>query len=467
MKIVFFDPGFGERSWNTYGQSHWSSIIHQGLCGLSTCAKEAGFTDCHLMDIRMLQSWEHLEARFRELDPDVVALTMRSFDYQMDIKIARRLKAVKPEVVIVVGGVHVSIDPEFCQGVPEYDYIIGGEGEITFVKLLQALKQGEPFPRYSVGERPDLDRLPFIDRELYPYTVSINLPNYEGVFRPPMITMICSRGCPFRCTFCYPHSKLHFGGKVRYRSVDNVMAELELLQEKYRFECVKFYDYSFTLNPEWAWEFARSYRKLSKPFWIQSRADLIVKEPDLIRELAGVGLEMVGVGFESGSDKVLRDLRKGSTREINLQAARIVKEAGVFLSGSFMLGTPSEEEEDLQATISMVKEMRPDFISVSFFTPIPGNELYHECKEKGLIIKDDPEMWIDFSPEVPKIKGKDYDRLREAAAEIIGTRFGSNLLGKIVRWFYVKTKSQFKLRSALVWMYGQWAKLRRGVPRHA
>jgi hypothetical protein len=70
-------------------------------------------------------------------------------------------------------------------------------------------------------------------------------------------------------------------------------------------------------------------------------------------------------------------------------------------------------------------------------------------------------MWIDFSPEVPKVKGKDYEYLRAAAAEIIGTRFGSALLGRIVRWFYVKTKTHFKLRSSLVWMYSQWAKLHR------
>ncbi len=467
MRIVFVDPGQGEGSWNTYGQSHWSSIIHQGLCGLSAVAKAAGFTDCHLLDVRQLKGWEDLEEKFKQLDPDVAALTMRSLDMVMDVKIARRLKALKPGVIIVVGGVHVSIDPEFCQSVPEYDYIIGGEGEISFVELLQALDRRKEFPRYSFGQQPDLDQLPFIDRELYPYSVSINLPNYEGIFHAPMVTMICSRGCPFRCTFCHPHSKLHFGGRVRFRSVANVIAELELLQNKHDFQCVKFYDYSFTLNPQWAWEFARSYKKIGKPFWIQSRADLICKHPDLVNALSGVGLKMVGVGFESGSDKVLKDLRKGATREINLQAAKIVKNAGILLSGSFMLGTPTETEEDILATISMAREMKSDFISVAFFTPIPGSDLYQECKDKDLIIKDDPEMWMNFSPEVPKIKGKDYNRLRAAAAEIMGTRFGSKLIGKIVRWFYVKTKTRFRLRAALVWMYCQWAKLRRFRPSQA
>jgi len=81
LKIAFVDPGFGKRSWGTFGQSHWTSIIHAGLCGLSACAKEAGFTDINLLDIRQLENWLALEGRFEEIDPDVVALTMRSCLY--------------------------------------------------------------------------------------------------------------------------------------------------------------------------------------------------------------------------------------------------------------------------------------------------------------------------------------------------------------------------------------------------
>lgn len=456
MRVVFVDPGFGERSWGTFGQSHWSSIIHSGLCGLSACAQEAGFADTHLLDIRQMKGWSELEDRFKKIRPDVVALTMRSCDYNIDIEIARRFKKINPDIIIVVGGVHVSVDPGFVQSFPEYDYIIGGEGEVTFVHLLKAIDREDMFPRYSKGEKPDLDSLPFIDRELYPYAVTINLPNYEGVFKAPMVTMLCARGCPFRCSFCYPHSKIHFGQKVRQRSVPNVIKELDLLYEAYHFECVKFYDYTFTIDTAWCEEFCDMYAHIGKPFWIQSRADLVVRHPDLIGRLKKVGLRMIGIGFESGSDKVLKKLRKGSTREINLEAARICKDHGVLVSGSFMLGTPTEEEEDVQATISLAKQMKPEFTSISFFTPIPGNDLYTECKEKGLILFEDPEMWIEFSPEIPKIKGKDYERLKEAAARIMGDRFGGILVGKVIRYLYVKTKYHYRLRNFLVYLYSRW-----------
>jgi len=456
LKIAFVDPGFGQRSWNTFGQSHWSSIIQAGLCGLSACAKEAGYTDIELLDIRQLKNWTDLENRFKQIDPDLVALTMRSMDYNIDLEIARRFKKIKPDLVIVVGGVHVSVDPVFVQNFPEYDYIISGEGEISFVKLLKALDQGEPFPKYSVGEKPDLDNLPFIDRELYPYQTTTNTPNYEGVFRAPMVTMLCARGCPFRCSFCYPNSAIHFGRKIRQRSVDNVMEELDLLYERYRFESAKFYDYSFTLDATWCEEFCNGYARIGKPFWIQSRADLIVREPELIGKLKNVGLRMIGIGFESGSDRVLKALRKGSTRAINLEAAKICKYHEVLVSASFMLGTPAEEEEDIKATISLAKEMKPEFTSISFFTPIPGTDLYTECKEKGLIISEDPEMWVEFSPEVPKIKNKDYVRLKRAAAEIMGDRFGGRVTGKVIRYLYVKTKYHYRFRGFLVYLYSRW-----------
>lgn len=469
MRIVFVDPGFGKRSWNTFGQSHWSSIIHQGLCGLSACCKEAGYNDVHLLDIRSMKNWNDLEHRFRELSPDIVGISMRSCDINMTKEIAERFKKINPDVKIVVGGVHVSIDPENVQKVEAYDYVVAGEGEISFVKLLQALEKGDNFPRFCWGERPDLDSLPFIDRELYPYDVTIRYPNYEGVFKAPMITIIGSRGCLYRCSFCAPHSEHHFGKGVRQRSARNMFNELELLYDKYKFKSLKFYDYTFTQNAEWADEFCELYSRIGIPFWIQSRADLICKQEALINKLQKVGLKLIGIGFESGSDRVLRLLRKGSTREINLKAANIIKKNGIMLSSSLMLGIPGEEENDVKDTISMAKEMKPHFTSVAFFTPIPGNDLYKYCKENDLILNEDPEMLVEFSPEIPKIKDKDYNFLRQAAVQIMGDRFGGKITGKIIRYLYIKTKYHYRFRSFLVFCYSKWvsSSLYRMIQKHA
>lgn len=456
MRIALVDPGFGKRSWNTFGQSHWTSIIHQGLCGLSACCKKANFKDIHLLDIRMMKDWDDLECQFKELSPDIVGLSMRSCDINIVAEIARRFKKIDQKVKIAVGGVHVSIDPEFVKQNNDYDYIIAGEGEISFVKLIQALDRKEEFPRFCWGERPDLNDLPLIDREFYPYKKTIMLPNYEGIFKAPMVTMLCSRGCLYNCSFCAPHSRIHFGEAVRLRSAQNVVEELRILYDKYQFNCVKFYDYTFTQYPEWVEEFCHLYASIGKPFWIQSRADLICRRPDIISKLKKVGLKLIGIGFESGSDRVLKFIRKGSTRAMNLEASKIIKSNGVLLSASFMLGIPEEREEDVQATVSLAREIKPHFTSVAFFTPIPGNDLYTYCKNKKLILSEDPEMWIEFSPEIPKIKGKDYESLKRVAAKIMGDRFGGRFIGRIIRYFYVKTKYNYRLRHVLVYCYSKW-----------
>lgn len=460
MRILLVDPGFGKKSWGTFGQSHWSSIIHQGLCGLSACAKQAGFTDLHLLDFRTLKGWEQFESEFLRIKPDVVGLTMRSCDTLVVAEIAARIKALRKETVTVVGGVHVSLDPKRVQQDGNFDFVMAGEGEVSFVKLLQALAEKKEFPRFMWGERPDLDALPLIDRRLYPYETTIALPNYEGIFHPPMVTMLASRGCLYNCSFCAPHARTHFGPGLRKRSVRNVIDELKLLYERYRFESVKFYDYTFTQDPAWVAEFCEGYAAIRKPFWIQSRADLVCRHPDLLAKLRGVGLAMVGIGFESGSDKVLKFLRKGTTRAVNLKAAQIVKSTGVLLSASFMLGIPEETEADVAATVSLAREMRPQFTSLAFFTPIPGNDLYKYCKDRDLVISDDPELLIEFSPEVPKIKGKDYDRLRKAAAVIMGDRFGGSIVGELIRFLYTRTKYHYKLRSFLVQCYIKWVSSR-------
>jgi radical SAM superfamily enzyme YgiQ (UPF0313 family) len=457
--ILMVDPGFGARSWGTFKESHWTSIIHQGLCGLSACLKENGQSDVHLADVRQLKDERDFDRLVREISPEIVAITMRSCDKYMTRDLAYRIRKVAPQAKIVVGGIHVSIDPDYCLDLDCFDYVVQGEGEITFVELVEQLGRGESPPRHLKGVPPDLDSLPRIDRELYPYHITINKPNYEGVFKAPMVTMLCSRGCAFNCSFCQPHARKHFGKKVRMQSPRNVYEELKYLHDKYRFNCVKFYDYTFTQYPKWVEEFCDLYSQIGKPFWVQSRADLVVRYPELISLLKKMGLKMIGIGFESGSDRVLRILRKGSTREINLQAAHIVKEAGVLLSGSFMLGIPGERRQDVESTVSMVAEMRPEFTSVSFFTPIPGNDLYDDCKENDLIINDHPETWVEFSPEIPKLKGMDYEYLKGAAARIMGIKFGSGTLGRLIRYFYVRTKYNYRLRRYLVFLYCTWVQL--------
>jgi len=461
VKIAFIDPGFGKQSFATFGDSHWSSVIHHGLCSLSACVKEAGFNDVALIDIRRLKDWEEFKKELREKSPDVLCVTMRSCDFVMVNKILLLAKEFNSKIKTIVGGVHPTVMPQEVMTLPNIDHIIAGEGEVSLVELLKALDKKEQPQKFITGKVPDINKLPFDDRALYDYKIVLDQVSYPGIFKPPMITMHGSRGCPYNCSYCAPHARTMFGN-VRFRTPKNVIDELITLREKYNFKSIKFYDYSFTLNKKWVLEFCDLYDKEGFKAEIigQSRADLICKYPELLPRLKNIGLKLMLVGFESGSQKVLDSLNKGTTIEQNFKAAQLIKDNGIMLGASFMLGSPYEWKEDVDATVDMAKKMNPHFVSASFFTPVPGSTLYDYCKKNDLSLVKDYEELITYAPGRKRIKGVDYKYLQQAVDEIMGARFGGKISGKIIQTVYIKTKNMLKLRHFLVRLYSMWVRSR-------
>lgn len=452
------DPGFGTGSFNTFGQSHWSSVIHHGLCSISAYAKSKGFKDFEVIDLRKLQGWDHFREQVKAKHPAVVGISMRSCDFNMVMKAVSMVKEVDDQIITVVGGVHPTVAPDEVAGNNKIDHIVIGEGEVSFVDLLQNIEAGRSNGRMIYGIKPNLDELPFDDRELYDYHVTLNLVSYPGVMKPPMVTMIGQRGCPFSCTFCAPHAQIMFGKKMRSRSPDHVIEELKELRRRYDFKSIKFYDYTFTMDRQWVYEFCEKYQRagFKADILAQSRADLICRDEKLLKTLKEAGLKLMLVGFESGSQKVLDFLRKGTTVEQNLEAAKLLKKYGIMAGGSFMLGTPHETKEDVTKTVELVKKMRPHFTSVAFFTPCPGSALYDYCKEKNLsLLKNYDELWT-YAPSTPKIKGIDYEFLGKAVEEIMGSRFGGKISGKFIKIIYLRTKRMLKLRHFLIYCYSRW-----------
>lgn len=458
MKIVLVDPGFGPGSFNTFGQSHWSSVIHHGLCSIGAYAKSKGYKDIQLVDMRTLNGWDHFREEIKAKQPKVVGITMRSCDYNMVIKVVEVIKNIDSKSVTIVGGVHPTVAPDEVAANHNIDYVVAGEGEVSFVKLLQDIGAGRSNSKIISGEKIDLNELPFDDRDLYNYRVTLNQVSYPGIMKPPMVTMIGQRGCPFRCTFCAPHAQTMFGKKIRARNTDHVVDELKELRRKYSFRSIKFYDYTFTMHPEWVYEFCEKYRRagFKADILAQSRADLICRNEQLLKTLKETGLKMMLVGFESGSQKILNLLQKGTTVEQNREAARILKKHGIMVGGSFMLGSPGETREDVQATVNIVKAMRPHITSVAYFTPCPGSTLYDYCQKHDLSLLKSYDDLVTYAPGKPKIKGIDYPLLDRATEEIMGTRFGGILVGKLIKFIYIKTKNMLKLRHSLVYCYSRW-----------
>ncbi len=274
------------------------------------------------------------------------------------------------------------------------DFIILGEGEQTLSDLMAALNQRQNnfLSIAGIAYKQDdaiikttkrnvlkeLDSLPFpawdlVDIKIYRKTWL----KHKGYFSMNMAT---TRGCPFKCNWC---AKPIYGNRYNSRSPQNVVTELKMLKEKFNFDHIWFCDDIFGLKPNWVHEFADllENEKLSFRFKIQARADLLLQE-NYIRDLARAGCENIWMGAESGSQKILDAMDKGTTVEQIYQATQLLKKNNINPSFFIQFGYPGESKDDIVKTIRMINELVPYEIGISVSYPLPGTVFFEKVKNE-------------------------------------------------------------------------------------
>jgi len=416
VKATLCYSGISQCGFDSYGKDDEGSYLHHGLASISAYAKSKGFS-VDLIDLRKLKGWSDVEKEVKKRDSAVYGLTMNSVDYNYVNKFIDIIKTVNDSLKVVVGGIHPTVMTEEVISNKNIDYIVTREGEISFAELLSDIEEGKKPPRIIKGKVPDLDSIPFVDRELFD---GFEVPICHD-FEPPFVTIIAARGCPYGCTFCQPAESILFGKKVRKRSVDNVIDEFKKLRSVYNFKSLMIHDDCFTADKKWVEEFCEKYRSngFDQPFICQSRADFICNNEDLLRKLRDSGLMYLIIGFESGSQQVLNFIRKGVTVEQNLKAAEICRNIGIKIWANYMLGLPTETKEEVMDTVRMIRKMNPDHPSPAYFTPHPGSYLFKYCKENELSLIKDHDNYRR-SPRGEKIRGVDYQFLEKALHMSLG-----------------------------------------------
>ena len=318
-------------------------------------------------------------------------LTKMCLTVMRDAAFAMAEEAKKMGCIVIINNSDSSdhFEKYFLHGV---DYVIRGEGEETLKELLRCLEskkdhsgvQGLAYKDKDktilTAPRPvmrNLNALPMPAWDLVDIDSYRRIwKTYHGYFS---LNLATTRGCPFKCNWC---AKPIYGNRYNSRSPMHVLQEIELLLEQYKPDHFWMCDDIFGLKPGWVQEFNSlvNSKKLAFRYKIQSRVDLLLQE-DTIDALAQSGVETVWVGAESGSQKILDAMDKGTTVEQIGKARRLMKDKGLKVAFFLQFGYLGETQEDIDATLNMVLKLMPDEIGISVSYPLPGTVFYEKVKE--------------------------------------------------------------------------------------
>jgi len=214
--------------------------------------------------------------------------------------------------------------------------------------------------------------------------------------------MMTSRGCPYNCSYC---ATSVWGKKVRYRSIENVVREIRMVKDRGGCRQFTFKDDCFTLNKNRVIDLCGTLLKerIAINWECNTRINLIDEE--ILTKMKKAGCNSIKVGIESGSERVLRFINKKITLDQCKNAAKLLHKIGIHWTGYFMIGLPSETKEEMCQTLQFMKELRPDYASISVYEPFPGTELFEIGIEKGLVERDRSlEDFFSISPKYYYVK---------------------------------------------------------------
>lgn len=359
---------------------------------------------------------------------DLLLMNVRSYTYPVARLAARVFKDINPTGIIAVGGMHATVAEAEMRAVPEFDVIVRGSGEGIIVDLAS---DPAAYPRICDGvSARSMDDWPAIDRTLWPRSRRPEDPwplEPECGWGPgPVATVLTSRVCPWQCAFCNEASFVPTMGR---RSPDAVVEELNTLDERFGpLGSVVIHDSMFFQQPVWLERWIDVYTTRARrrwPYWAAARADTIRRWPELFEALVReTNWHMISIGFESGSDGVLRTLNKECTAADNAFAIDLVNRIGDEIErrggvppqlwANVMLAVPGETPEDAFDTMRMVRAMRRKQVSPSLYSPYPGSILGYQIIAEGgsLLTRDN----YHRNPGEEKIGGIDYAFYRDLLA---------------------------------------------------
>lgn len=335
-------------------------------------------------------------------NPRMFCLTAVSSQFHFVMAIAERIKKIDPDIFVLLGGFHATLNPERSILEPFLDAICIGEGEIATIELANQLAKGMKPSKISnlwiknqdgIEKNPisdfiqDLDSVPFIDRALWS-------PWVEDIDHRPSVTI--GRGCPNRCTYCCNHAmaRAAHGRYVRDRSPENIIEELnQIIKDNPKVDEFFLQTETLTVNLDYALDLLKKLEIFNaqrpKPIRFGINISIeksIINNRVFFELLKRANFTSLNVGLESGSERIRKEIlrRPQYSNEDIIKFCQMAKEYGIKILLYVMMGLPTETLADYRLTSDCVRKCTPDYVFLYIFYPYPGTDLYNKAKDLGL-----------------------------------------------------------------------------------
>src|SRR3954454_25008471 len=344
-------------------------------------------------------------------DYELAVMHTSSPSFPSDVKVAEALKDANPKLKIGLVGAKVALEPEpSLTASSAIDFVAREEFDFTIREVAEGRDwsdidglsyrgaDGAPVHNRPRAVLEDMDRLPFVS-EVYKRDLRVE-DYFIGYLKHPYVSLYTGRGCKSRCTFClWPQTV--GGHRYRVRSVEHVVEEIRLAKSYFpQVQEIFFDDDTFTDNLPRAEAIAKELGKLGVTWSCNAKANVPRATLEVLRDN---GLRLLLVGYESGNQKILHNIKKGMLVDVARRFTKDCHELGIVIHGTFILGLPGETLETIEETIRYAIEINPHTIQVSLAAPYPGTFLHKQAMENHWLVDEDGELLTDLGPQVASL----------------------------------------------------------------
>ncbi|MBF0384765.1 MAG: B12-binding domain-containing radical SAM protein [Candidatus Omnitrophica bacterium] len=435
-KITLAYPNF---KWGKWSESTGWSMFPYNLCLIAAMVEKK--YEVNILDtIQDNMTEEQFAQELDRIKPDVLGLSVITSEYaESGLLAAKIAKQNNPRIITVIGGVSANSTPRLFAENPSVDYVIAGEGEFVFRDLCFFLDGKGDFPKKGIMYKKngvlvdtgraefiqDLNSLPLPSYHLIDFNRYANIIQRESTDHPralPFGRIRTSRGCPYNCCFCEIESIA--GKKPRFRTIDNIAAELDMLTKNYGIKGLMFDDDNLIVDTKRAKALFRMM--IEKKYYLKWNAPGVAVyklDDEMLELMKESGCAYLNVAVESGSERVLKEI---IDKPVDLEKAKItlglIKKHDIDLAVNFVIGFPGETWDEIRQTIKFAEDIDVDYVKIFVAIPFPNTKLYELAKEEGYLRPDfDPnkhlwtEGWInskDWRPQDLQIlRAYEWDRI--------------------------------------------------------